>query len=312
MLDALAGAIARHCDGFWVESAVPRLTLVAAGEAPPAVDMVYTPMLCFVASGAKRTTAGDRNWLVDAGRMFVSSLEVPVTAAFERLPYRSAVLLLDQQQLADQLLELGAAADEPRPDPGGLTSAPMSPELIDAVTRWVCLLDAPDDIGPLAGRIEGEILYRLLSGPLAAVLRQFALADSHVTQVRRAAGWIREHFARPLRIDAIAAVAHMSPATLHRHFRSATGMSPLQYQKVLRLQEARRLLIAGDTTAAIVGERVGYASATQFNREYRRAYGAPPARDATRLREQFLRAPAGRRSAAGWISAAPPPAPRGR
>ncbi len=298
MLDALARTIVSHCPGFWVQSAVPRLMLVATDAAPAAVDMMYEPMLCFVASGTKRSTAGDRSWIVGGGHMFVSSLEVPITATFERLPYRSAVLRLDQQLLADQLLELGAAAEPPGSDPGGLVDAAMSPELIDAVTRWVRLLDTPGDIGPLAGRVEGEILYRLLNGPLAGVLRQFALADSHVTQVRRAAGWIREHFARPLRIDAIAALAHMSPATLHRHFRSATGMSPLQYQKVLRLQEARRLLVAGDTTAAIVGEAVGYASATQFNREYRRAYGAPPARDAARLREQLLRAPAGRRSAA--------------
>jgi len=289
MLDVLARDIARHCDGFWRESAVPRLTLVATDEAPAAVDLMYTPMLCFVASGAKRTTAGDRSWLVAAGQMFVSSLEVPITATFEGLPYRSAVLQLDQPLLADQLLELGPAAEPARPEPGGLNAARMSPELIDAVGRWVRLLDTPGDIGPLAGRIEGEILYRLLSGPLAVTLRQFALAGSQITQVRRAAGWIREHFARPLSVEAIAAVAHMSPATLHRHFKSATGMSPLQYQKALRLQEARRLLVAGETTAAVVGEAVGYASATQFNREYRRAYGAPPAQDATRLREQLLR-----------------------
>jgi AraC-like DNA-binding protein len=288
MLDALARTIVSHCPGFWVETAVPRLMLVAADAAPAAVDLIYEPMLCFVASGAKRSTAGDRSWHIGSGHMFVSSLEVPITATFEQLPYRSAVLLLNERVLADLLLELGSAAARPQPDSGGLASARMGPELIDAVTRWVRLLDTPADIGPLAGRIEDEILYRLLGSPLGPVLRQYALADSHVTRVRRAAGWIREHLARPLRVEAIAAVAHMSPATLHRHFKSATGMSPLQYQKVLRLQEARRLLIAEDMTAATVGAAVGYASATQFNREYRRAYGAPPAQDATRLRERFL------------------------
>ena len=287
MLDELARAVTGHCPRFWVESAVPRLSLVAADEAPAAIDLMYTPMLCFVASGAKRTTAGDHSTLVEAGHMFVSSLEVPVTATFERLPYRSAVLTLDEQVLADLLLELGSAAPRPEPDPGGLISARMSPELVDAASRWVRLLDTPRDIGPLAGRIEGEILYRLLGGPLGPVLRQFALADSQVSRVRRAAGWIRANYARPLRVEAVAAAAHMSTATLHRHFRNATGMSPLQYQKVLRLQAARRLLVAGDTTAALVAERVGYASATQFNREYRRAYGAPPARDAVRLRAQL-------------------------
>jgi AraC-like DNA-binding protein len=300
MTDKLAGAITRHCDEFWFQSPVPRLSLVAADEAPPAVDLMYTPMICFVAAGAKRTTAGEQSWVAGAGEMFVSSLEVPITATFERLPYRSVVLQLEQQPLADLLIELGSAAEPPGADPGGLAGARMSPELIDAVTRWVGLLDHPADIGPLAGRIESEILYRLLGGPLAPLLRQFALADSHVTQVRRAAGWIREQYARPLSIDAIAARAHMSPATLHRHFKRATGMSPLQYQKVLRLQEARRLLIAGELTAAVVGETVGYASATQFSREYRRAYGAPPAQDATRLRERLVPAPARSRSGVYW------------
>ncbi|MEU8231540.1 AraC family transcriptional regulator [Actinoplanes sp. NPDC048967] len=298
MLDELARAVTGHCPGFWVESAVPRLSLVAADEAPAVVDMMYTPMLCFVASGAKRATAGDHSALVEAGHMFVSSLELPVTATFERLPYRSVVLTLDEQVLADLLLELGEAARLPEPDPGGVVSTPMGPELVDAVTRWVRLLDAPRDIGPLAGRIESEILYRLLGGPLGPVLRQFALADSHVTQVRRVSGWIRENHASPLRIEAVAAMATMSTATLHRHFRRATGMSPLQYQKVVRLQEARRLLVAGDTTAAIVGERVGYTSATQFNREYRRAYGIPPAQDAVRLRAQLLRTSARRQAPA--------------
>jgi AraC-like DNA-binding protein len=296
MTDKLARAITRHCTEFWLPSAVPHLSLVAADEAPPAVDMLYAPMICFIASGTKRTTAGEHSWAAGAGEMFLSSLEVPITATFELMPYRSVVLQLEQQPLADLLLELGAA-ELPGTGPGGLASAPMSPELVDAVTRWVGLLDTPADIGPLAGRIEEEILYRLLGGPLGPLLRQFALADSHVTQVRRAAGWIRQHYARPLSIDAIAAVAHMSPATLHRHFKSATGMSPLQYQKVLRLQEARRLLITGELTAAVVGETVGYVSATQFNREYRRAYGAPPARDAVRLREQLVHAPARSRSA---------------
>jgi AraC-like DNA-binding protein len=284
MLDELARVIAGHCPEMSVDTAVPRLMLVAADERPGAIDMLYVPMVCFVARGAKRTAAGDRSWLVERGHMFLSSLEVPVTATFERMPYRSAVLRLDEQVLAALLLELGTAAERHTSDPGGLATARMTPELIDAVTRWVRLLDTPGDIAALAGRIEGEILYRMLVGPLGRVLRQFVLADSPVAQVRRAARWIHQHFAEPLSIDAIAAVAHMSAATLHRHFKSATGMSPLQFQKSLRLQEARRLLVAGDATAALVGETVGYASATQFNREYRRAYGAPPMQDASRLR----------------------------
>jgi AraC-like DNA-binding protein len=290
MLDELADAIARHGTPLWSDTAVPRLVLVALDEPTEPTDLLYEPMVCFVARGAKRTTAGDRDWLAGRGGMYLSSLEVPVTASFDQVPYRSAVLRLDGQVLADLLLELDEPAPRELPGPGGVVTASMPPALVDAVARWVRLLDAPADIRPLAGRIENEILYRLLATPVGPVLRQFALADSRVTQVRAAAAWIRAHHTEPLTVDAIAAVAHMSAATLHRHFKTATGMSPLQFQKRLRLQEARRLLVAGDSTAALVADTVGYASASQFNREYRRAYGVPPGQDATRLRGRLLAA----------------------
>ena len=284
MLDELASAIERHCTGSWSPTAVPRQNLVAVDGPIEATDMTYVPMICFVAAGAKRTLAGDLTRRVGPGQMFLSSLEVPVTARFEETPYRSAVLLLDQQVVADLVLEMGPPPDDRLPDPSGLLSAGTTPELIDAVTRWVRLLDTPGDIRALAGRIESEILYRLLGGPMGPVLRQFALADSRLTQVRAAAAYIRERFAQPLSTASIAGAAAMSTASLHRHFRTATGMSPLQFQKTLRLQEARRLLLSGGTTAAIAASTVGYASATQFNREYRRTYGTPPATDAARLR----------------------------
>lgn len=291
MLDQLAATIARHSDGWWSDTAVPRLTLVALDELINPCDLLYEPMICFIADGAKRTIAGDRSWLTGRGEMFLNSLILPVIATFERVPYRSVVLRLDGGALADLLLELDGTDPRMLPDPGGQIAAPMTPELIDAVTRWVGLLDTPGDIRPLAGRIEDEILYRLLGSPLGPILRQFALADSGAARVRAAAAWICEHYTEPLSIDMIAAVAHMSTATLHRQFKAATGMSPLRFQKQLRLQEARRQLVAGNTTAALIAEAVGYVSATQFNREYRRAYGLPPAQDAARLRSQLVHAP---------------------
>ncbi|TKA08912.1 AraC family transcriptional regulator [Actinacidiphila oryziradicis] len=290
MLDQLAAAIARHSSGLWSESAVPRLIPVALDELVAPCDLLYEPMICFIADGAKRTIAGDRSWVTGRGEMFLNSLVVPVTVTFERVPYRSVVLRLDGRALADLLLELDGTDPRTLPGPGGQITAPMTPELIDAVTRWVGLLDTPDDIRPLAARIESEILYRLLGSPLGPILRQFALADSGAARVRTAAAWISEHYTEPLSIDMIAAVAHMSTATLHRHFKTATGMSPLRFQKHLRLQEARRQLVAGNTTAALVAEAVGYASATQFNREYRSAYGLPPAQDAVRLRGRLANA----------------------
>ncbi|MFC4471336.1 AraC family transcriptional regulator N-terminal domain-containing protein [Streptomyces xiangluensis] len=290
MLDELASAIARHGGDMWSDTAVPRLRMVTLDEPVIPIDLLYEPMICFIVDGSKSSVAGDRSWTTGSGEMFFNSLVLPVTATFERLPYRSAVLRLDGPTLADLLLELDGtgpgASHEPEPD--GQISAPMPPELVDAVTRWVRLLDTPDDIRPLAARIEGEILYRLLGSPLGPLLRHFTLADTAAARVRTAARWICEHYTEPLSIEKIAAVAHMSPATLHRHFKSATGMSPLRFQKHLRLQEARRRLLAGDATAALVAEAVGYVSATQFNREYRRAYGLPPAQDAARLRGRLV------------------------
>ncbi|MFI1399346.1 AraC family transcriptional regulator N-terminal domain-containing protein [Streptomyces sp. NPDC020681] len=290
MLDQLAPAIARHCDGWWSASAVPRLTLVALDEFVAPADLLYEPMICFVADGAKRTVVGERSWVAGRGEMFLNSVVLPVTAVFERLPYRSAVLRIDGHMLAELLLELDGTNPRALPAPGGQATAPMTAEIVDAVTRWVGLLDAPDDIRPLAPRIESEILYRLLGSPLGPQLRQFALADSGVVRVREAAAWITEHYTEPLTIEKIAAAAHMSTATLHRHFKAATGMSPLRFQKQLRLQEARRRLVGGDTTAVQAAEAVGYASATQFSREYRRAYGLPPVQDAARMRGKLLNA----------------------
>ncbi|MFD3925602.1 AraC family transcriptional regulator N-terminal domain-containing protein [Streptomyces sp. NPDC058614] len=290
MLDQLAAAIARHTDGWWSVTPVPRLTVVALDELISATDILYEPMVCFVADGAKRTLAGDRSWVAGRGEMFLNSVVLPVTATFERAPYRSAVLHLDSRVLTDLLLELDETSPRAFPGPGGQVTAPMTPELVDVVTRWVRLLDTPEDIRPLAARTESEILYRLLSSPLGPVLRQFATVDSGASRIRDAAAWISTRYSAPLTVEEIAAAAHMSTATLHRHFKAATGMSPMRFQKHLRLQEARRLLVGGDLTAAQAAEAVGYASATQFNREYRRAYGLPPAQDVARLRGRLTTA----------------------
>jgi transcriptional regulator GlxA family with amidase domain len=165
--------------------------------------------------------------------------------------------------------------------------APVPAPLIDALTRWVGLLDTPGDIPALAARTEAEIVYRLLQTPLAPSLRHFAVTDSAHARIRAAIGWIRAHYNEPVRIEHLAAIAHVSAATLHRQFKAATGMSPIRFQEQVRLQEARRLLVAGTTTAAEVARAVGYASPTQFNREYRRAYGLPPVRDAALLRQRL-------------------------
>ncbi|MGW4909699.1 AraC family transcriptional regulator N-terminal domain-containing protein [Streptomyces sp. NPDC004270] len=296
MLDRLVAAIDRHCTAPGSDTAVPRLSLAAVEHPVEPAHLLYEPAICFVASGTKRTTAGELVRVARPGEMLLTTIDLPVTGDLVQVPYRSASLRLDGEVLTELLVEL---AETGRPAPAVTAAqvvAPMPPELADAVTRWVQLLGTPDDIRPLAGRVESEILYRLLRSSLGPVLRQWSLADSTATRVREVARWIRAHYTEPLGIEEIAAVAHMSAASLHRHFKAATGMSPLRYQKHLRLHEARRRLVAGDATAAQIAQAVGYVSATQFNREYRTAYGLPPVQDAARLRARLTHtgpAPAG-------------------
>ena len=296
MLDRLTAAIDRHCVGLGSDTAVPRLFLVSVQAPIEPTDLLYEPMICFVASGTKRTTAGELGQVAGPVEMLLTTIDLPVTIELEQVPYRSAVMRIDGQTLTELLVELDDIGQSAPLPAGGQVCAPMTPELVDAVTRWVQLLDTPEDIRPLAARIESEILYRLLRGPLGPVLRQWAPADSATTRVREVARWICAHYTEPLSIDAIAASAHMSPASLHRHFKAATGMSPLKYQKHLRMQEARRRLAAGDATAAQVAQAVGYVSATQFNREYRSTYGLPPGQDAALLRTRLTL----NRTAATW------------
>jgi AraC-like DNA-binding protein len=288
MLDELAQAVSRHRISLRTGTAVPRLTLIAADTLPPATAVMWDPMICFVAAGSKCVTMGDRQWVVTRGEMFFSAFDLLVTAALQQAPYRSAVLHLDVRTIADLLLELdGTAALPPSAEVPAQMVAPVPAPLLQAVTRWVRLLDTPGDIPALAARTEAEMVYRLLHSPLAPSLRQFAVTDSAHARIRAAAGWIRAHYNEPVRIEHLAAIAHVSAATLHRQFKAATGMSPIRFQKEVRLQEARRLLVAGTTTAAEVAHAVGYASPTQFNREYRRTYGLPPAQDAAHLRQRL-------------------------
>ena len=158
------------------------------------------------------------------------------------------------------------------------------PDLLDSVARMLRLLDRPSDAPVLAPLIEREILWRLLTGPQGATIRQIGLADSDLSHVSRAIGWIRDNYAEPMKIDDFARLSGMSASAFHRHFRAVTALSPLQFQKRIRLQEARSLLVARPGDVAGIGHRVGYDSPSQFNREYRRLFGAPPGQDAARLR----------------------------
>jgi AraC-like DNA-binding protein len=283
-LSQLRDLAVRHSGGRRTETAIPRVAINLARETSRPLPGLFEPMLCLVLQGAKEVMIGERRLRYDPASDFIASLELPasgriVEASSER-PYIAVSLALDREGLVALLPDVPVQAEV---QAAGFAVSPVTPQLIDPWLRFLSLLDSPQDIRVLAPLLEREILYRLLKGPQGGVLRQVVRADSRLSQVRQAIAWIRTHYDRPLRIGALAGLAGMSAASFHRHFKAATAMSPLQYQKSLRLQQARRLLIANED-ASRAGYAVGYESASQFSREYARLFGAPPARDAVRLR----------------------------
>lgn len=284
-IEELRDRIAAACAGPRWQSPIPRVGLMRADAATAGGSALYEPVVCFAAQGRKQVMLADRLYAYDAAHYLVVGVDLPVLAriveASPEAPYLALRLSLDPGLIAALMLDMPGTGG---PRAVGIGVAPMDADLLDPVLRLARLLDRPADAAALAPLVEREILYRLLCGPLGPMLRQIAVTDTRLAQVSRAIAWIRENFDRPLRIDALARHAAMSPATLHRHFRAVTALSPLQYQKRLRLHEARRRLLADARDARSVAFAVGYESATQFSREYARLFGSPPVRDATRLR----------------------------
>lgn len=290
-LDRLASLIERYTghDGTH-QSPVPRLALFRASRPTEPLHALAEPALCVIAQGGKTTVLGDQIFVYDRASYLLISADLPlvghVTQASEAEPYLSVRLTFDLQLLSAVMLEVMGSTRPPVADtPPGLMLTPVSPELVDAIVRLVALLDKPQDIPMLAPLIEREILYRLLTGEQHALARHIAISDGRLAQINRAIGWIRRNFAVPFRMETVCAEAGMSASSLHQHFRSVTAMSPLQYQKRIRLQEARRLILAEGKDAAQAGFTVGYDSPSQFSREYARLFGAPPIRDVARLRD---------------------------
>lgn len=286
-IDEIAGLIGRFCSEGRCETPVPRLMLVSSQIRTLPVPSVYQPLFCLVAQGAKRVVVGERIVHYSAGSYVVVSLDLPVCGeiceASQATPYLALTLQLTPALIAEVLMELAAKAAA-EADAPALGVSRATPEIADTVLRLLRLLERPDDIPFLAPMIERELIYRLMQGEQGPVLRQIALADSRLSQIARAIDRIKHDFDRPLRIETLADVANMSVSSFHRHFKAVTAMSPLQYQKQIRLHEARRLLMAQSEEAGRVGFAVGYESPSQFSREYVRMFGMPPARDAARLR----------------------------
>ena len=250
-------------------------------------------VFALIAQGAKRLAVGDRVYDYRAGQYLIASVDVPVTGhytqASPRQPALGFGLVLQPATTASLLLEVDPGTSRQiRAAPSALGVGDAGPELLDAVIRMVTLLDAPSDRPVLAPMLEREIMWRLLTGPLGSTLQQIGRADSSTTHISRAVRWINEHFADPFRVDDLARMCGMSTSAFHRTFRAVTGLSPIQFQKQVRLHNSRLRLITGVDDVATVGFQVGYDSISQFSREYRRKFGLPPGRDAARLRADVL------------------------
>jgi AraC-like DNA-binding protein len=250
----------------------------------------YRPCLAIVLQGTKSLRLGTETINYTMGEYLLSSFDLPVTwrvtEASPDVPHFCLGLAIDNERLADLLHRVEVPRPQSRAESQrGISVNPVSPELLDATVRFLRLLDRPEDIRAMAPLIQQEILYRILTGPDGARLLNIAVTDSNSNRIARAIGWLRQNYARPLRIEELAERVNMSESSLHHHFKAVTAMTPGQFQKKLRLHEARRLMLVEKLDVGTAGHRVGYQSPSQFSREYSRLYGLSPLRDVDSVRE---------------------------
>jgi AraC-like DNA-binding protein len=283
LLAELARLIACHCQpGVARIPALPGLTLSVI-SAPSALDgHIAGPQIVLVAQGEKLLAFGDRALRYGPGQYIIISLDIPLVASVTRAdptkPYIGMCLALKSEVIGSLLLETRGVLSTPG-DRQSPSVNQVRAELIEPIIRYLRLLDRPVDIPVLAPAIEREIIWRLIMGDQGDVIRQMCLPDSRLAQVSRAARWIRDHYAATFRIEDLAGVAGMSVSSLHRHFLAVTSLTPIQYQKHVRLNIARNRFIGGEQDVANIAYSVGYNSPSQFSREYRRLFGCPPSAD---------------------------------
>jgi AraC-like DNA-binding protein len=270
------------------ETAIPALTLWRFSHPTELTPGMQQPAVYVVVQGRKHVELGGETYVYDPTQYLAVSLELPVVSrvveATPETPYLCMTLRVDPRELAALIVETGRSAPRDDHDGRALFVSPLEAPLLDGLLRLVRLLDAPQDIPVLAPLLLRELYFRLLQGEQQGRLAEIAIGDGRARRVAGAIAWIKAHYAEPLQIEALARQVNMSPSALHGHFKVVAGVSPIQYQKRLRLEEARRRLLSEATSAEAVAYQVGYASASQFSREYARLFGQPPRRDAERLR----------------------------
>ncbi len=287
-LDELRDLISRHARADGTTSVEDVLVSRVERDDGPQVSMTGTVM-ALIAQGSKRLALGGSVHDYGAGQYLVASVDLPVTGTWtgvsRRTPALGFGLVLRPAAVAELLLTSGSPAGRRGNAAPALAVSDAPGELLDAVVRLLRLLERPADARVLAPLVKREILWRLISGEQGESVRQLGLAGSGLAHVSRAVRWIRDHYAESFRVEEVARLSGMSVSAFHRNFQAVTAMSPIPFQKRIRLQEARLLLAARPADVAQVGHRVGYDSPSQFSRDYRRTFGAPPGQDAVRLRE---------------------------
>ncbi|MCS3433525.1 AraC family transcriptional regulator [Klebsiella sp. BIGb0407] len=278
----------RHSAAGLTITRIPRVDFCVGQASTDKAPCLYRSMICFILQGSKQVVINDKLLNYNSEQYLISALDLPLSGqifdAEGGQPYVALSLVLDPTILAELAMSMPVVRESEQQGPGIMIN-PMTPSLRDTLLRLMLLLDTPEDIPILGPMFERELLYRLLQGPQGRLLRQIAQPDGALSRIRRAVGWIRDNYRTRLRIEALCEVSGMSRASLHRHFLSMTGLSPVQYQKQLRLQEAHQLLLAGKHRASDVAFVVGYESASQFSREYLRQFGTPPARNIREIRQ---------------------------
>ena len=270
---ALGKSLARLTeDGEQHTTAIPGLSLFRRIEPTEPVSGIYEPSVCLVAQGAKRVMLGEDTYVYDAHHYLITSVHLPtvvqIMEASRSKPYLGIRLMLDLREISQLMVDSNLPPPRVQQSSRGMATGEVTLPLLTAFQRLIDLLAEQQDIPILAPIIQREIIYRLLVGDQGERLRQIASAGSQSHQIARAIDWLKANFSRPLSIDDLAAQVRMSSSTFHHHFRSMTALSPLQFQKQLRLQEARRLMLSEHLDAATAAFQVGYESPSQFSREY--------------------------------------------
>jgi len=291
-LHQLVDLVRRHAPSNGThQTSVPSLTLLHATTLSEPLESVYKPSICVVVQGAKIATLADETYRYDPSTYLVTSVELPIKGKIIEGSNSTPFLSLKLQFDPDVILDIVKVTNRPKflleEESRGISVSRTSPALLDALVRLVLLLDSPEDIQVLAPFIIREILYRVLQGGQGTLLHQSAIIGSHAHSIAQAIQLINLHYNQPLMIEDLAKTVNMSTSSFHKHFKRITAMSPLQYQKTVRLQEARHLMLMETLPVSDASFRVGYESPSQFSREYSRMYGLSPKHDVQRLRSSI-------------------------